>query len=198
MANSTTCFSCSGQVRIYLLFRWRNRPDLLHLYWRFCRQGLPFSRNLWASPLLKSEASRPNHITERKPRIKVRIFWLRQITTVYGFYDEINRKYGNPNPWKYCTEVFDYLPLGAIIDSKYEINQIKFSASTEAWALRSKLLIRSEQLIEKLKFPMKDLSAISCGQIPKTLRTGQSMPEVQVGFSAQKLLMISAILMAWV
>lgn len=42
----------------------------------------------------------------------------RQITTVYGFYDEINRKYGNPNPWKYCTEVFDYLPLGAIIDNK--------------------------------------------------------------------------------
>jgi len=42
----------------------------------------------------------------------------RQITTVYGFYDEINRKYGNPNPWKYCTEVFDYLPIGAIVDGK--------------------------------------------------------------------------------
>ena len=41
---------------------------------------------------------------------------LRQITTVYGFYDEINKKYGNTNPWKYCTDVFDYLPLGAIID----------------------------------------------------------------------------------
>ena len=42
----------------------------------------------------------------------------RQITQVYGFYDEIVRKYGNPNPWKYCTDVFDYLPLGAIIEDK--------------------------------------------------------------------------------
>ena len=40
----------------------------------------------------------------------------RQITTVYGFYDEIVRKYGNPNCWKYFTEVFDYLPIGAIIE----------------------------------------------------------------------------------
>jgi diadenosine tetraphosphatase ApaH/serine/threonine PP2A family protein phosphatase len=46
------------------------------------------------------------------------LFYVRQITTVYGFYDEINRKYGNPNPWKYCTEVFDYLPIGAIVDGK--------------------------------------------------------------------------------
>jgi serine/threonine-protein phosphatase 6 catalytic subunit len=42
----------------------------------------------------------------------------RQITTVYGFFDEIMRKYGNSSPWKYCNEAFDYLPLGAIIDNK--------------------------------------------------------------------------------
>lgn len=39
----------------------------------------------------------------------------RQITTVYGFYDECVRKYGSVNVWRYCCEVFDYLALGAIV-----------------------------------------------------------------------------------
>ena len=42
----------------------------------------------------------------------------RQITQVYGFYDECVRKYGSTNVWKWCCEVFDYLALAAIIDGR--------------------------------------------------------------------------------
>mmetsp|Transcript_21021 Transcript_21021/g.45842 ORF Transcript_21021/g.45842 Transcript_21021/m.45842 type:complete len:305 (-) Transcript_21021:393-1307(-) len=40
----------------------------------------------------------------------------RQITQVYGFYDECLRKYQSVNVWKYCTEVFDYLSLSAVVN----------------------------------------------------------------------------------
>eukprot|EP01063_Lacrimia_lanifica_P039450 TRINITY_DN866_c0_g2_i1.p1 TRINITY_DN866_c0_g2~~TRINITY_DN866_c0_g2_i1.p1 ORF type:complete len:306 (+),score=113.48 TRINITY_DN866_c0_g2_i1:152-1069(+) len=42
----------------------------------------------------------------------------RQITQTYGFYDEILRKYGNANVWRYCTEVFDYLSLSALVEGR--------------------------------------------------------------------------------
>ncbi|WFD44126.1 protein-serine/threonine phosphatase [Malassezia psittaci] len=42
----------------------------------------------------------------------------RQITQVYGFYDECTRKYGSANVWRYCCDVFDYIALCAVVDGR--------------------------------------------------------------------------------
>ena len=42
----------------------------------------------------------------------------RQITQVYGFYDECLRKYGNANVWSYFTTLFDMLPLTAVVENE--------------------------------------------------------------------------------
>lgn len=59
-----------------------------------------------------------------KVRYPDRLYLLRgnheckQITQVYGFYDECIRRYGSPIVWRYCTDVFEYLTLAVVIDEK--------------------------------------------------------------------------------
>ena len=62
-----------------------------------------------------------------KVRFRDRIFILRgnhesrQITQVYGFYDECLRKYGSANVWKMFTDLFDYLPLTALVENSVSL-----------------------------------------------------------------------------
>eukprot|EP00301_Raphidiophrys_heterophryoidea_P015955 c2496_g1_i1.p1 GENE.c2496_g1_i1~~c2496_g1_i1.p1 ORF type:complete len:313 (+),score=50.39 c2496_g1_i1:32-970(+) len=42
----------------------------------------------------------------------------REITQVYGFYDECLRKFGSVNVWRWCTEIFDYISLSALVEDR--------------------------------------------------------------------------------
>ena len=41
-----------------------------------------------------------------------------EITQLYGFYDECIQKFGNANVWKMFTDLFNYLPISAIVENK--------------------------------------------------------------------------------
>lgn len=42
----------------------------------------------------------------------------RSVTLEYGFYEEVVQRYGHPGVWKMCNEVFDMLPMAAVIENK--------------------------------------------------------------------------------
>jgi len=92
-------FSCGGEV-----------PETNYVFMGdFVDRGHNSVETLTLLLLLK--AKYPQHITLLRGNHESR-----QITQVYGFYEECMRKYGNANAWKYCVDIFDYLNLAALID----------------------------------------------------------------------------------
>lgn len=43
----------------------------------------------------------------------------RQVSMTYGFYAEVVANYGHPKLWNMCNDLFDLLPICALVDSKF-------------------------------------------------------------------------------
>lgn len=85
---------------------------------------------------------------------------------MYGFYEETQKKYGSLTVWKLFNEVFDYLPLAALVNRNVYSTQKISSASTEG---SLPIFIRSKKSMTSnvsARSPLPGGLGISYGPIP--------------------------------
>lgn len=91
----------------------------------------------------------------------------RQITQVYGFYDECLRKYGSASVWKMFTDLFDYLPLTALVENQVFCLHGGLSPTLDT-------LDNIRALDVSRRCLTRDPCATCCGRIPMTGMVGAS------------------------
>lgn len=95
----------------------------------------------------------------------------RNITTMYGFFDEISRKYGNNNVWKYFNDTFDYLPLGAIIEGTSGDNLGKILCIHGGLSPKLKTIDQMRAINRKIEIPHEGPLCDLMWSDPEDIRT---------------------------
>ena len=116
MGSFSTYKNCWPLVAICLC-RWLCDWSFVSFFGGLRRQRLPLHRDNNATGLPENIIPSPGIHAQRQPWIQVSFPWTRQISSTYGFHEEIMKKYGSNSIWKLYNETFDYLPLAALVNS---------------------------------------------------------------------------------
>ena len=126
-------------------------PDLFQMFDTITPNGIKNSKFLFLGDYVdrgKQSMDTFTYLATLKLKYSNKIFLLRgnhecrQVNQAYGFYSETIQKYGHSGIWALCNEVFDLLPMAALIDNK--VFSVHGGISPEANYLESIVLINRQ------------------------------------------------------